>query len=152
MTSSKFSRRPVVQQPPPVCRSKKIPIIPIVPPPPPWPPLTLNALVHWKEETPPGPPLFDIETSFVLTRVDDGNRYEGDTTAEGHDLILIVDFNGIGPPAAVLTRITKPATYEFTATDDVDIALVQPFAPDTFRLFVVDWEPWMWCDITLTPP
>ncbi len=34
MVSSKFSRRPVVQQPPPVCKSKKIPIIPIPPPPP----------------------------------------------------------------------------------------------------------------------
>ncbi len=28
MVSSKFSRRPVVQQPPPVCKSKKVPIIP----------------------------------------------------------------------------------------------------------------------------
>jgi len=33
MVSSKFSRRPIVQQPPPVCRSKPKPIV-IIPPPP----------------------------------------------------------------------------------------------------------------------
>lgn len=33
MVSSKFSRRPVVQQPPPVCKSKLPPPIPVPPPP-----------------------------------------------------------------------------------------------------------------------
>lgn len=33
MVSSKFSRHPVIQQPPPVCRSKPKPIPPIPPPP-----------------------------------------------------------------------------------------------------------------------
>jgi len=34
MASSKFARRPRIQQPPPVCRSGKIPIPPTPPPPP----------------------------------------------------------------------------------------------------------------------
>ena len=148
MASSKFSRRPVVQQPPPVCKSKKKPIPP--PPPPPWPPTQLAALVHWKEETPGFEPLFDVTANITLDRKDEGNRYEGSKTEAGFDLLLIVDFNGIGPPAYVLTRITKPGQYEFTAQEDVQIELTQPFNPDAFRLYVPDWEPWMWCDIDLS--
>ena len=43
MVSSKFSRRPVVQQPPPVCKSKLPPPIPVPPPPPPHDRLWLTA-------------------------------------------------------------------------------------------------------------
>jgi hypothetical protein len=43
MTSSKFSRQPVVQQPPPVCRSKPKPIPPTPPPPPPHTKLWITA-------------------------------------------------------------------------------------------------------------
>ena len=148
MVSSKFSRRPRIQQPPPVCKSKKKPVPP--PPPPPWPPTQLAALVHWNNTVPNGAPALDVETVITLDKIEGLDRYEGSQESGLYILTLKVHFDWPGPNAYIYTEIVKTGVGTWYIEDDVPLELEDPFNPPIFRLYGVPGAPWMWCDITLS--
>ncbi len=123
MVSSKFSRRPMIQQPPPVCKTKKFPIIPIPPPPPPHNRLWLTAtwagicsdFVYRS---------FSETIEFIEVFPDPGRNYNADRTGPPNDFKTSILWPGFEP--SKLSFEWHTATWRAIGYADVVLPQVPP--------------------------
>ena len=149
MASSKFSRRPRIQQPPPVCRKIKFP--PIFPFPLPWPPDALLAHCHWTS-TFPGLE-FDVAADVTMNRIGESLTYRGTATSGAYTFENEYIWSAEPGPVGIYQILRHPLGYPFHGDDDsYDLALTQPFAPPSFTIDDYESPDYIHCETTLTVP